>query len=78
MYRHNILPGSRGVVTSTLDIVRGDLIKALALLEGALPTSQLKPSFHHFVHYAYKAKSFGNPVIMWMMGFERSVLFVCV
>jgi len=72
---HNILPGSRGVIISTLDSVRRDLIKAIALLEGALPIAQLKPSFHHFVHYADTAKSFGNPMILWMMAFERCVLF---
>jgi len=72
---HNILPGSRGVIISTLDSVRRDLIKAIALLEGALPIAQLKPSFHHFVHYADTAKLFGNPMILWMMAFERCVLF---
>ena len=71
----NILPGSRGVIISTLDSVRRDLVKAIALLEGALPVSHLKPSFHHFVHYADTATLFGNPVILWMMAFERCVLF---
>lgn len=72
---HNILPGSRGVVISTLDSVRRDLIKGIALLEGCLPVSSLKPSFHHFAHYADTAKLFGNPMTLWMMAFERSVLF---
>lgn len=72
---HNILPGSRAVIISTLDGVRRDLVKAVALLEGALPVSHLKPSFHHFVHYADTSISFGNPVILWMMAFERCVLF---
>ena len=68
-----ILPGSRGVRHNIVDKSHGDLIKALVLLEGCLPVSQLNPALHHFVHYGLYTKTHGSLRWYWMMSFERYV-----
>ena len=47
------------------------IIRALVMLEGVLPPSQLNPGMHHFVHYAQYTLTHGSLRLFWMMGFER-------
>ena len=66
-----ILPGSRTIRKSTLNQIHNDLVRALCLFEGIIPTTHLNPGLHHFVHYAQYTMSHGLLYKFWMMGFER-------
>jgi len=66
-----ILPGSRVLVEVKIKSIRGQLIRALVLLEGCVPIAYLIPTWHHFVHYPEYTESHGILRILWMMAFER-------
>ena len=51
--------------------------KGLVLLSGCLPEGQLNPGLHHFVHVARYTGTHCLLPILWMMGFERSVVTWC-
>ena len=48
----NILPGSRTIDPTTINVIHTDLIIGLCLLEGCLPVDHLNPGLHHLVHFA--------------------------
>ena len=66
-----ILPGSPYVVKKHIKVIHHDLVKAMALLEGCGPIDYLKPTSHHFVHYAEFTRTHSILIILWMMMFER-------
>ena len=66
-----VLPGSPVLVRAAIKFAHKDLVRALALLEGCLPLSHLKPAIHHFVHYVEYVLTHGNLRFYWMMCFER-------
>jgi len=69
--RLGILPGSKSVFKRSLPKAHSDLVRALCLLEGVIPTTHLNPGLHHFVHYAEYTRSHGLLSKFWMMVFER-------
>lgn len=52
------------------------LVEALAMIEGSMPPSTLKPSLHCVSHYPDHAVVYGLLRIFWMMGFERYNKFI--
>ena len=73
-----ILPGQHSLKRTEIDAIGRDLIRALVLLEGCLPVGYLKPSMHHFAHYAWYTKSHGILRWYWMMVFERYFFFIYI
>ena len=67
----NILPGSRTIDPTTINVIHTDLIIGLCLLEGCLPVDHLNPGLHHLVHFAQYTKTHGCLRVLWMMFFER-------
>ena len=70
-HKLGVLPGSPVLVRAAIKFAHKDLVRSLALLEGCLPLSHLKPAMHHFVHYAEYVLTHGNLRFYWMMCFER-------
>ena len=76
------LGGVVGVVLWTthkydiLDVYRKMLIEALAMIEGSIPPSTLKPSLHCVGHYPDHALVYGLLRLYWMMVFERYNKFI--
>ena len=69
-----LLPGSFALKKAEIDKIGADLLRAMVLLEGCAPISNLIPSMHHFVHFAEYTKTHGTLRLYWMMAFERYVL----
>ena len=72
--RLRILPGSRCVRKDALYSINRTLLLGLVLLVGAFPISHLNPGMKHFVHYPAFTGTHSLLRILWMMGFERSVV----
>jgi len=58
------------------NVHRKILIEALAMIEGSIPPSTLKPSLHCVGHYPDHALLYGLLRIYWMMVFERYNKFI--
>ena len=69
--RLRVSPGSFCVDKGYVRACHVGIIRALVMLEGVLPASQLNPGMHHFVHYAQYTLTHGSLRLFWMMGFER-------
>ena len=72
-----ILPGSRALDPDEISAMEADLVCAIVLFEGCLPTDYLIPSTHHFVHYGLYTMSHASLRLFWMMFFERYVYVCC-
>ena len=66
-----ILPGSRSLAKDGFGGMQASMILSLALFEGAIPPSFLKPGVKHFVHYVGYSTTHALLRILWMMVFER-------
>ncbi len=66
-----VRPGSFCVRHDEIQSIHALLILGLSLLEGCIPETYLKPSGHHFVHYAEMSRLFGVLRWYWMFVFER-------
>ena len=74
--RMNILPGSRSVDKRATPMLQRQVVLGLILLTGCYPIGHINPGAHHFSHVGLFTCTHALLDGLWMMGFERTNLFL--
>ena len=74
--RMKILPGSRSVDKRSTPLFQRQVVLGLILLTGCYPLGHINPGAHHFCHVGKFTFTHSILTNLWMMGFERTNLFL--